>query len=215
MEIIKPILICLIALFATEVGAQADWEVVKNKQDLKVFVRKQEGSAFKEVKIEANISCSLSELVQALEDVESQSDWVESTKEARILEKSGSGSFVFYQGTDMPYPVKDRDVVMQYTRSQDPNSKVVSIDFVSVADKLPINKSYVRIPELHSSYSLTPSPNGNIAIEYLLKIDVGGKLPKWVVNMAITKGPIDTMEALFSAIKAGKYRGATIDGVVE
>lgn len=195
--------------------AQASWELVEQKDDITVYVRKQEGSAFKEVKIDGKISCSLAEIVRALEDVESQSEWVESTKEVRIIKRSGPGSFDFYQGIDMPYPVKDRDVAIRYKRTQDPNSKAVAIDFKSIAGALPANEAYVRIPESHSTYTLTPDNNGEIAVQYFLKIDVGGKMPKWVVNMAITKGPIDTMEALFSAIKAGNYKGAVVDGISE
>jgi len=196
-------------------SAQAGWELVKQKDDITVYVRKQAGSATKEVKIDGKITCTLSEIVKALEDVESQSEWVESTKEVRILKNNGPGSFDFYQGIDMPYPVSDRDVAIRYKRTQDPSSKVVSIDFKSIDGVVPTNDDYVRIAESHSTYTLTPTNNGTIAVQYFLKIDVGGKMPKWVVNMAITKGPIDTMEALFAAIKNGNYSSAVVEGISE
>jgi len=205
--------IIFLCLFTSGLCAQSDWELVKEKKDLKVYVRKLAGSAFKEVKIDGRISCSLSEIVHALEDVESQSEWVESTIEARILETHGTGAFRFYLATDMPYPVKDRDVILNYNRTQNPDTKNVTIKFNSVSDDLSASKDYVRIPELHSSYVLSPSPDGNISIQYLLKVDVGGKMPKWVVNLAITQGPIDTMEALFSAIQSGKYKGGSVAGL--
>ncbi len=200
-------------LFSLSLSGQDGWEMVKQKEDMTVYIRQPEGSAFKEVKIDGQIKCTLSEIVKAIEDVEAQSDWVESTIEAKILERKSSGTFVFYQGTDMPYPVKDRDVVMQYTRTQDPQSKEVQIDFVNVEGYKEKSSKYVRIPELHSSYKFIPEEDGNISVNYKLKIDVGGTMPKWVVNMAITKGPIDTMEALFEAIRKGKYTDAVIEGV--
>lgn len=210
----KQLISIIFVLLSFSLFSQEGWELVKEKEDMTVYIRQLEGSDFKEVKIDGKIACTLSEIVKAIEDVEAQSDWVESTIEAKILERKSSGTFVFYQGTDMPYPVKDRDVVMQYTRNQDPQSKEVQIDFTNVEGYKEKNSKYVRIPELHSSYKFVPEADGVISVNYKLKIDVGGKMPKWVVNMAITKGPIDTMEALFDAIRKGKYTDAVVDGVI-
>jgi len=210
----KYVVIAFLMLSIGSATAQASWELVDRKEDITVYVRKQEGSAIKEVKIEGKINCDLSELVKALEDVEGQTAWVESTIETKILNKRDAGHFVFYQSTDMPYPVKDRDVVLQYNRTQNPSTKTVSIEFQNVDGQVDLDDDFVRIPSIYSSYTLKPDPAGHISLDYFLKIDVGGKMPKWVVNMAITKGPIDTIQSLFDLIRSGHYKGVSVDGVV-
>lgn len=206
--------LCLICLLSTSY-AQASWEMVEESDDISVYVKKAEGTGLKDVKIKGRIKCSMAEIVKALEDIETQKEWVKSTIDARYVEKDRADHFFFYISTDMPYPVKDRDVVIEYNRLQDSITKIVSIDYKGVPTKLPDTDGFVRIPQFQASYTLKPDTNGIINLEYLLKVDVGGSMPKWIVNLAITKGPIDTIESLFELIKSGHYKGVTVKGVSE
>ena len=205
----------LFVFFGMDVTAQAAWELAKEKGDLQVYTRKQEGTDYKEVKVLTVVHSSINELVAAMEDVESQPDWAEGTKEARVIEQLGTGSFLIYQISDMPYPVQDRDVVMKYTRTQDPSTKVVTIEFVNVSDKKPVDENYVRIPSLHSKYILSPAADNKIDLQYQLNINMGGKLPKWVINMGITKGTVDSLEGLIDLVESGEYKGTTVEGLQE
>ena len=209
----KYVIATFLMLIGSGLIAQANWELVEKEEDMTVYVRKQEGSKVKEVKVEGRIKCELSELVKALEDVEGQTAWVESTIEATILDQQDAAHFIFYQSTDMPYPVKDRDVVLQYSRQQDPNTKAVSIEFRNIEGQKDISEDFVRIPDIYSGYTLKPDGAGHVSLDYILKIDPGGKMPKWVINMAITKGPIDTIRSLFDRIMSGHYKGVVVDGV--
>lgn len=210
----KYVIAAFLIVLGSSLMAQADWELVEQEEDMTVYVRMHEGSKVKEVKVEGRIKCELSELVKALEDVEGQTAWVESTIEASILNKQDAANFIFYQSTDMPYPVKDRDVVLQYSREQDPNTKTVTIEFKNIEGQKDIHEDFVRIPDIYSGYTLKPDGAGHVSLNYILKIDPGGKMPKWVINMAITKGPIDTIRSLFDRIKSGHYKGVIVEGVI-
>ena len=190
-----------------------DWELIKEQKDIKVFVRKTEGNPLKEVKIEGQVKCRMSELVAALEDIEAQKKWVKSTIDAKILSKEATDKFLFYMSTDFPYPVKDRDVVISYSRSQNPQSKIVTINYEGKPEAAQEQTKFVRIPYFQASYTLKPAANGYIKLTYLLKADIGGSIPKWIVNMAITKGPMDTIESLFKLINSGYYKEAIVEGV--
>lgn len=209
------ILIILLAISTSFSLHSQDWEMVKETSEMEVYVRNAGDSKLKEVKIKSSISCPMSELVMALEDVESHKDWVKSTIDSRYVEKTDAANFYYYISTDMPYPVKDRDVVIKYNRSQDANTKVVTNSYEGVADKMEVQKKFIRIPFFEAGYTLVPSEGGKIDLEYLFKVDVGGTMPKWIVNMALTKGPVDTIESLFELIRSGHYKGVTVEGIVE
>lgn len=208
--IIINLFICL--TFVVDVS---EWELVKEKDGIRVYVRKSESNPNKEVKIKGQIACSMSELVAALEDVEAQKDWVKSTIDARYISKQAPNHFLFYISTDFPYPVKDRDVVIEYNRVQDLATKVVNINYEGVHGKEKTFDKFVRIPQFKASYTLTPQANGLIDVDYYLSADIGGTIPKWIVNMAITKGPVDTIESLFDLIKSGHYKDVKLIGVVD
>lgn len=205
----------LFLLVTVSIQAQeSSWEEVDKKEDITVFVRKSEGSKLKEVKIIGQIQCPLSELVKALEDVDSHGEWVKSTIESRTLDKTAVNDFHYYISTNMPYPVKDRDVVIKYHRTQDPTTKVVNITFDGVNGKLEKQGKLVRIPFFKAYYNITPTKDNIINLEYYFKVDPGGSIPNWIANMAMTKGPMDTIESLFALIRSGHYKGAVVDGVV-
>ena len=104
---------------------------------------------------------------------------------------------------------------MQYSRKQNPTTKVVDIEFVNVPGKKAVTDKYVRIPDLHSQYILSPTADNKVDLQYQLNINMGGKLPKWVINMGITKGTVDSLEGLIELVESGKYKGTVVEGLQE
>ena len=204
-----------IILLVVSVGHAQSWELVKETDEMSVHVREDDSNNLKEVKIVSAIKCPMNELVMALEDVESHKDWVKSTIDSKLIEKQGPANFHYYISTDMPYPVKDRDVVISYSRTQDAVTKVVTNTYENIDGKMDKQKKFVRVPFFRAGYTLTPDENGTIGLTYTFKIDAGGSIPQWIVNMAVTKGPVDTIESLFELIKSGHYKGADAQGVEE
>ena len=62
----------------------------------------------------------------------------------------------------------------------------------------------VRIPTYRSVYVLRKLQK-SVSVEYTLKLDPGGILPAWAVNLAAVKGPVKTMEALEELLQSGQY----------
>jgi len=111
--------------------------------------------------------------------------------------------------------VSDRDLVCYYERTQDPDTKVVTTKSYATPELIPKKKNLIRIPSFDSYYILSPDDEGWLDMEYFLRIDPGGALPAWVVNLAATTGPNSTMRALYKVIASGKYDDVIVEGVVE
>jgi len=207
--------ILLLLSFVSQSFSQSEWELLKKKESILVYTKKSEDSKYKEVKIEASIQTTMTELVAALEDVDAHKDWVPHTIDSYIVEKLHEHKFYYYVSSDFPFPSNDRDLVILYERTQNPNTKVVITKSEAVPDHMETFKKFVRIPVFSSTYILEPKANGMIDIEYLLKVSPGGKIPAWLINMAITKGPIQTMESLANLLESGKYGNIDVAGVVD
>lgn len=203
----------LLSVLCFELKSQSKWDVVKQTEDIVVYTRKSANSKYKEVKINMKISCSMNELVAALEDVDAHKDWVPYTIESKMLEKDSESEFYYYVSSDFPFPAKDRDVVIYYERQQDPNTKIVTTHSKAAPEVLPESDDFVRVPVFSSTYILTPKEDGIIYIDYVLTVSPGGKLPAWIINLGVTKGPIKTMESLIDLIASGKYSNYDITGV--
>lgn len=200
--------------FSLSLFAQ-DWKLHKDSDGIAIYTRKAVGQDIKDVKINTTINTTLNQLVAALEDFELQDSWVRNTNESKKIEELSPSHFYFYVATDFPFPASDRDAVMEYVRTQNPETKVVDIAYEALPDMLPVDPDYVRMPALIASYTLTPVSPDAVAVEYYIRADIGGKIPNWIINMAISVGPRDTMLALKKILASGQYAGSQIDGLVD
>ena len=192
-----------------------DWVLVKRKGDIDVYIKEAVKGDFREVKILTSYTCSMHELVASLEDVPAHKDWVMNTIESDYIKKPKSDSFYYYISTDMPFPIKDRDLAIFYSRYQDEESGTVYTNSVAKPGLLPEKDDFIRIKSFTSSYVLEPDNNGKINIEYRMKVDPGGLLPAWLVNLAVTKGPINTIESLFTLLDSDRYDDAQVENIID
>jgi len=105
--------------------------------------------------------------------------------------------------------------VVHYSRFQDKDSGIVYTTSKASADKYPSKENFIRIRSFDSSYKLTPIEGGIIEIEYYMRVDPGGILPNWLINLAVTKGPINTIKSLFELIETQKYRDSQVSNIIE
>ena len=191
---------------------QSDWTLVKAVDNLEVFTRSTPTSKFKEVKINGKIQCSMSEIVALLEDIDAQKEWVMRTLEVDLLEQEDAGHFSYYLLTDMPFPVRDRELLVDHKRTLISEDQV-QIELQTSEYKLTPNSEYVRIPYYSSTYLLEELEGGWIDIHYEVKLDPGGILPAWLYNLAVTKGPISSFQGLFDIIHSGTYQNVRVEGL--
>jgi len=196
-------------------GQDSDWELKSETDNIEVYTRKLEGEKFKEIKILTQCKTSLNAIMAAFDDTEGHKDWVYKSPESYTVERIDEQTLIYYIKSDLPFPATDRDLVIKYTWTQDPETKIISTMSEGVVGKVEEYDANIRVKDFVSTYKLTPQENGWIDIEYYAKMDPAGKLPAWLVNLAVTSGPIKTMEQLFEIIESGKYDAQIIEGVNE
>jgi len=196
----------------TETSSSSDWKLIKAVDNLEVYTRSTAESKFKEVKISGKIKCAMSEIVAALEDIDAQKEWVMRTLDVELIEEREPGNFSYFITTDMPFPIKDRELVVDHKRTLKQKGDVVIQSLTSKHELTP-HAEFVRIPYYSSTYHLQETEDGWIDIQYEVMLDPGGILPAWVYNLAVTKGPISSFQGLFDIIETGTYKHTTIQGL--
>lgn len=196
----------------SDTSIQPDWTLVKAVDNLEVYTRSTPESKFKEVKINGKIKCSLSEIVAVLEDIDAQKEWVMKTLDVNMLEKRNAGDFSYYISTDMPFPVKDRELIVDHHRTEI-SDRQVRIELLTSEINLTPNEEFLRIPYYSSAYQLREVADGWVEIQYQVKLDPGGFLPAWLYNLAVTKGPISSFQGLYDIIYSGAYQNVRVEGL--
>lgn len=191
------------------------WILSKSKDGIKVYTRYSADSPIKEVKGVVEIETSLSALVALVKDAPNQQNWVYLTKTALLLKQPNNYEWYYYNQSDAPWPVTNRDIVSHAKLSQDQNTYAIRINTVGVPDYIPEKEEAVRIPRLVSSWDFIPIREGVVLVKFKLFIDLGGKLPAWVVNMAIDTGPYNTLYGMSQQVNKGKYKFAKLSYIKE
>jgi len=204
-------------LFSITVFTQAagEWELKKNKKDIKVYVRDSPDSPIKQLKMKFTVEASMSAIVLLLQDVAAIPDWVYKCPEAYHLKKISPSEEIYYNRMDFPWPLDDRDLIVKNKMVQDPVTKVVRSESFNSPTYIPEKEGLVRIPKLHLWWEFTPKNNGLVDVEYFLSSDPGGLIPAWMINLAIDQGPTQTVKAFRKILKTPKYQNARLDFISE
>ena len=192
-----------------------DWKLARNQEGVKIYLRSVKGMGTKEVLGLTQVHATLGALVSMVKDPENHHSWIYANKEARFIKIISDTEWIYYNISEAPWPIRNRDLITHAKLEQDPDTYVVRIDSEGWPDYIPANKNLVRIARLRSSWVFTPKSNGITDIRFELSIDLGGDIPAWLVNFAIDKGPFNTLLNLDSVVKTDRYKNQILPFVKE
>ncbi len=172
----------------------SDWDLITEDASTKVYTRRSSTSNLKEIRIVTQFNSDIATLKEVLTDVDGYPSWVFKCMGSKKIATINDNEFHYYLMTDMPYPVSNRDLVV-HTKNWKKNNQYFSKS-VAAPEFISKKQGMVRVPKFSSAWEVTPISDQTIQIEYEASTDPGGYLPGWVVNLGITKGPINTMQSL-------------------
>lgn len=204
-------ILSLALLFSALSFGQENWTLKNNKDGIAIYTKTIENSNYKGIKVKCSLPATLSQFVAVIMDVNTATEWLYSTKSAVLLKKVSPAEVYYYSEVGLPWPLSNRDFVCHLTASQDPRTKVVTIDGPVVPDYMPEKNGIVRVTRSSGKWIITPAANNMVNIEYTLEADPGGSIPAWLVNLFATKGPMESFRKLKVQINKPQYRNVKYD----
>ncbi len=211
--LIQVILICI--LNTSFCFSNNDWHLKKVDKGITVYTRESENSGFEELKAITHLKTSVSSIVALLYDFEAYPAWVYKCGKSGTLKIISEKELIHYQTIMAPWPVDNRDFVVNIKIHQNKKTKVITINSYAMGNYIPVFPGYVRIMKFDGSWVITPQNDGTVEIEYQLLVDPGGYVPAWVVNMVVIEGPFETMTNIKERVFRNKYQKAKIPFIEE
>lgn len=215
MKTLYTLLLLLTAFFAFSQPKNTEWKLKKEVDDLQVYIRNSETSLIKEIKVHYVANASLSTIVAALKDVSVFPDWIYNCAEARVLKRISDTETIYYSRIAFPFPMSDRDFIGHSKVWQHSDTKEIFVNVKGDYNFLPLQKGLVRLPKLIINWHIKPIDAHKALVEYHLVSDPGGSIPDWAVNMAIDKGPINSIKNFKTLLTQSKYRAAQLSYIQE
>ena len=209
------VILFLIVVFPITGLSQVNWELKKDKEGIKVYTKSTADSDVKAVKVICTLQAKLSQLAALLLDTKAHEQWVYNTKTSFLVKQISPFQQVYYSEIDLPWPLANREVVVNMKIIQHPITKVMQVDIVNASDHVPAQKGTVRVPASAVNWKVTPLGNNQLGVEYVGLADPGGSVPAWVVNAFSTKGPFETFKKLRELVGSPIYAKAQYDFISE
>jgi len=211
----RTLILCVAMFLSLLVKGQQKWTLKARDGDMEIFTKSIENSHLKAVRVRCLVPATLSQLVTVILDVNTGAEWVYSTKSSTLLKQVTPAELFYYSEVSLPWPVSNRDFVAHLITTQDPQTKIVTINGPTVADYVPEKKNIVRVHRSYGKWILTPVKPRTVQIDYTLETDPGGSLPAWLVNLFATKGPSETFKKLKDQLNKPRYQNAHLAFITE
>ncbi|MCP4124058.1 MAG: hypothetical protein GY751_20130 [Bacteroidetes bacterium] len=197
------ILLAVMMTLPTTSFASGEWALARDKDDIKVYMRKYNDYNYKEYKGVTMMNGSVDDIVAILKDMSKYHLWayncIENT--AVILKEDNSkGEYYIYMEIKAPL-VANRDVVAYYKFNPPAADGSVLIEFRGDADFIPKKKGKVRIPEMKGYWKITPMGDGKIKVVTQAFSHPGGNPPASMVNGQTTNAPHHMLKQIRSMIR--------------
>ena len=191
------------------------WELQSNKNGIAVYTKSVDGYSVSAVKSVCTMNSSLSGMVALVLDVASYKKWIYHCANARILKWISPTELIYYQETSVPWPADNRDFIGRLKLSQDNKTGIVTVTVENAPDYLPEKSGKVRLKKFNERIIIVPKGKNKSELSYEMMMDVGGNIPGWMVNLAITSGPYESLLEMKDLVNTGAYSNTRLTFIKE
>jgi hypothetical protein len=206
--------LCLFAacLLISALPAKAqsdDWKLEKSKKGINVYTRHHNDSKLKEVKVNMELNGTLPQLVAFVSDIDLYKQTVYRVAQAYVVKRISDREFYYYNETEMPWPVSNRDLVMHMVFQMNPATRTLTIRGTNAPGILPEKQGIVRVPLWRSQWIVKELSPNRLRIDYIFQVDPGGGLPIWLVNSLAATGPYQSFSTMEELLKRPYFQNRT------
>lgn len=171
--------------------SQANWELQKDKDGIKVYTKKSESSEskLKASKAEMVVNHKPERVLEIINDISRYTEWNPKTTLAKVLKKKSADDYYYYSVVKAPM-VSNRDLIV-HVQVKKKSETYTLVNMVGVPNFIPEESGLVRMPEYKGVYHIKALPNGKTEVMLEYMANPGGKLPDWLVNSAAVDMPFE------------------------
>ncbi len=173
------------------------WTQVDDDDGIRVWRLDVPGQDLPGFKGETVIPRSIADIVTELKQVEHHTEWMHRCAASQTIQRFDDEHVIIYNRVDVPWPVWDRDAILDTQFSAQSGGRLVVLTFKNIDPTLrPTPTRVVRMPRLEGFYKMWQLTPTKTKVVYQVEADVGGAVPKWMAARVARDMPYETLAAL-------------------
>ena len=194
----KVILIaCAVAMLATAQAKPVDNAKLSiNKNNIKVWTYQNSQNPVFLYKAETTYDTPFEKAVGLILDVDHAVKWVPYMGSIKVLSRDDKkGEFLLYMVLDFPFPLKDRDLVVQGKMIKDAQG-IITIKNKAVGKAYAKNPDYIRITHYEGDWAFQKLANNKVKVSTYGYANPEGSIPLTFVNMFVQQQPYQMLQKM-------------------
>ena len=184
-------LFLLVLFYLPHKSYTQQWELNKDRNGVKVYTRQSDAAKLKEYKAVVLAKSSVEKALKIITDGDNLWKWNHKTAESKTIKTISDSEFVFWMKNNLPWPVKNRDLVSRIKVSHQEDGTVIISIAPETTYSVPVDSNSIRLKNFKGHWLLVPKGE-YVEITQQLYGDPEGFLPAWIVNTFITNAPYYT-----------------------
>lgn len=175
-----------------------EWNLVKEKNGIRVYSASQQGSNLHQYKAVTEVDADLMTSYRQVVSFEENRAFLDRIETLRKLEYIEDSLYMNYMVFDLPWPFSDRDVIVNMKVQISPGRILLT----STSDPLylPEKESIVRITDFAEKWEIKAINSNRTLLTVSGHADPSGSIPAWVSNLFIANEPYNFLYGLKGAI---------------
>jgi hypothetical protein len=207
----KPYAASIVAILLTFLGSasrgeppRGEWTQVDDDDGIKVWRLDVPGRDLPGFRGETVIAGQVAAIVAQLKRVDRHTEWMHRCSASETLKRYNDDRVVIYNRTDIPWPVWDRDVILDTAFTYAAQGRLVTLSFKNDEPALhPLPEHVVRMPHLEGFYRMWQLDAARTKVVYQVEADVGGSVPRWMAERVARDMPYETLSRLRRRVEGG------------
>ena len=167
-----------------------------NKNNIKVWTYQDEKNPVFLYKAETTFDVPIEHAASLVLDVDHAVKWVPYMGSVQVLNRNNqTGDFTLYMVLDFPFPLKDRDLIVQGKFYKDSKGNII-IKNKAVAKGYPINPNYVRLTRYEGDWSFQKINENKVKVSTYGYAHPEGSIPLTFVNMFVQQQPYQMLQKM-------------------
>ncbi|OTG71027.1 hypothetical protein B9T26_13050 [Acinetobacter sp. ANC 4169] len=188
---------CTVAMLATVQAKPVDNAKLSiNKNNIKVWTYQNNQNPVFLYKAETTYDTPFEKAVGLILDVDHAVKWVPYMGSVKVLSRDDKkGEFLLYMVLDFPFPLKDRDLVVQGKMMKDAQG-IISIKNKAVDKGYPKNPNYIRLTHYEGDWTFQKLANNKVKVSTYGYANPEGSIPLTFVNMFVQQQPYQMLQKM-------------------
>lgn len=169
--------------------AQGHWNCHETSDGIVVQYQADTVKNLYKVRIESVTKTDMKVIYNRLLAIDKYPELVSYCSMAKIISKKSENDIIYTTITDTPFPLKDREVVVEMKSNVSENE--INIVVASVEGVLAPNPKYDRVNDYLAAWIIKKTPAGT-SVKMTMQLTIPGFVPEWIKEQVIFKGPLES-----------------------